>query len=240
MAEQCLHPGGLDFTAHLIQKANLSCNAKILDAGCGAGQTVDWLLAQGFAAWGIDQQPAQVTPQICHGTLQQLPYHNDFFSAVISECTAFICGDTGQMLQECWRVLQPDGWLLLADVFFTEAAGLPQFYDGRPVTLPQWQEILLQSGFVVKELQDVSAAWKPFVIEQLWAGRTVEELWDGCLSADQGFSSQYKPQYFLLWAKKGEKSDGRTTRFDNAYVGIDKSGLCLQPDFVDAGDGTER
>lgn len=227
MTAVCLHPGGLDFTEQLVQFAAMPVGASVLDAGCGAGKTVDWLQQQGFVAYGIDKEPQQLTMQICQGDLRQLPYADEQFTAVISECTAFICGDTAAMLRESYRVLQQDGWLLLADVFFDEQRVLPQFSDGRPVTMAQWQQLLEQNQFTIEKIEDVSAAWKPFVIEQLWAGRTLEELWGGCLADGQTSAAQYKPGYFLLWARKGAKSDGRTTGYDDADAGIDRTGICL-------------
>ena len=145
-AEQtCLHPGSTELTARLMAGASLPSGASVLDAGCGAGQTVDWLLENGFDAYGIDRNPMQTSPWVQQGDLQQLPYQPERFDAVISECTAFICGDTKTMLQECCRVLKQDGWLLLADVYFDETKPLPQFPDGRPVTMAQWQQLLQQS-----------------------------------------------------------------------------------------------
>ena len=208
MAADCLHPGGQDFTAQLMQYAAVPKGSAVLDAGCGAGATVQWLGQQGFAAYGIDQQPGQVSEQICQGDIRQLPYLDGQFTAVLSECTAFICGDTAAMLGECCRVLQTDGWLLLADVYFDEEQALPKFDDKRPVTLAQWRQLLEQAHFEIKKIEDVSAAWKPFVIEQLWAGRTLEDLWGGCLAQGQTEANQYKPGYFLLWAQKGSRNNG--------------------------------
>ena len=37
---------------------------------------------------------------------------------------------------------------------------------------------------------------------------TLEELWGGCLADRQTNAAQYKPNYFLLWAQKGENKDG--------------------------------
>ena len=202
-AQSCLHPGGLDFTTRLLAETDLQPGAAILDAGCGDGITVDWLREHGYDAFGIDRKPGQVTSWIQQGALQHLPYGDNQFAAVISECTAFICGDTKAMLEETYRVLKADGWLLLADVYFKEdAKPLPQFADGRPVTLAQWQTLLEDCGFAIQHIEDVSAAWKPFVIEQLWAGRTLEDLWGGCLADGQTSPMQYKPGYLLLWAKK--------------------------------------
>lgn len=202
MDDICLHPGGLELTAQLLQPTGLPVGAAILDAGCGAGETVNWLRQQGFAAWGIDQKLSEKSDWLQEGRLQALPYAAESFAAVLSECTAFICGDTGQMLRQCWRVLQPGGWLLLSDVYFAAEGPLPQFADDRPVTLQQWRQLLAETGFLLQAQKDVSALWKPFVIAQLWAGRTLEELWGGCLPDLQGKPQQYKPGYFLLWARK--------------------------------------
>lgn len=203
-AEQaCLHPGGTELTARLMAGASLHAGASVLDAGCGAGHTVAWLLQQGYDACGIDRQPLSERAEICQGSLQQLPYQPEHFDAVISECTAFICGDTQAMLQECCRVLKQDGWLMLSDVYFDETKPLPCFADGRPVTMGQWQHLLAQCGFQVQVVEDASAFWKPFVLEQLWAGRTLEELWGAiCPDLGQNACGGYKPGYFLLWARK--------------------------------------
>lgn len=203
-AEQaCLHPGGLELTARLMDGASLPAGATVLDAGCGAGQTVDWLIKNGFDAYGIDRNPMQTGSRVQQGDLRQLSYQPERFDAVISECTAFICCDTPKMLQECCRVLKQDGWLLLSDVYFDETKPLPQFHDGRPVTMGQWRHLLAQCGFQVQVVEDASAFWKPFVLEQLWAGRTLEELWGAvCPDLGQNACGGYKPGYFLLWARK--------------------------------------
>lgn len=203
-AEQaCLHPGGTELTARLMAGASLPAGASVLDAGCGAGHTVAWLRENGFDAWGIDRQPLSDRAEICQGSLQQLPYQPERFDAVISECTAFICGDTRAMLQQCYGVLKQDGWLLLADVVFDQAGPLPRFADGRPVVPDDWQQLLAQCGFQVQTVEDASAFWKPFVMEQLWAGRTLEELWGAvCSELGQNACGGYKPGYFLLWARR--------------------------------------
>ena len=204
----CLHPGGLNFTEYLVKTAHLECGESVLDAGCGDGASVNWLRNQGYNACGIDRSPGVIEAWIQQGELQELPYDDSCFSAVLSECTAFICGDTDTALQQYYRVLKNSGWLLLADVFFKEDYPLPEFDDKRPVTEQQWRILLQKNGFEIYKMEDVSEAWKPFVIEQLWAGRTIEELWGGCLAKGQIKSSQYRPGYFLIWArKKGAGSD---------------------------------
>ena len=100
VGETCLHPGGLDFTAKLVEDANLSRKAEILDAGCGAGETVIWLNEHGYKAKGLDKNQELDAPWFMKGSLQDMPYTDSCFDAVISECTAFICGDTESMLKE--------------------------------------------------------------------------------------------------------------------------------------------
>ena len=202
VGETCLHPGGLDFTAKLVEDANLSRKAEILDAGCGAGETVIWLNEHGYKAKGLDKNQELDAPWFMKGSLQDMPYMDSCFDAVISECTAFICGNMKAMLQESFRVLREDGQLLLADVYFEEEKPLPQFNDNRPVTMNDWRMMIENSGFEIMKTEDVSAAWKPFVVEQLWAGRTLEDLWGGCLAEGQINPATYKPGYFLLRAKK--------------------------------------
>ncbi|MFR6292151.1 MAG: class I SAM-dependent methyltransferase [Peptococcaceae bacterium] len=110
MAADCLHPGGQDFTTQLIQYTAVPKGSAVLDAGCGAGATVQWLGQQGFAAYGIDQQPGQVSEQICQGDIRQLPYRWRFIAVwqccFYLRCAAAMLGNViaycRQMAGCCW------------------------------------------------------------------------------------------------------------------------------------------
>lgn len=206
MAQQCFRPGGLDFTKRLISMAKLPKGVPILDAGCGSGGTVCFLEENGYDCWGIDRNPVEGLEKVICGDLQQLPFADSAFSAIISECAVSVCGNPAKALLEGNRVLQAGGRLLLADVYF-HGNVLPIFFDERPLTLLQWHRLLQQCGFSILAEEDASASWKPFLLEQLWAGKTMEDIWGGCCPAEEKTHASkaektYQVGYFLLCAEK--------------------------------------
>ncbi|WP_243290760.1 class I SAM-dependent methyltransferase [Bacillus sp. FJAT-47783] len=55
------HPGGLAVTKQLIDYINLKNNVKMIDIGCGTGQTVQYLHNHGFTVVGIDANNEMIT-----------------------------------------------------------------------------------------------------------------------------------------------------------------------------------
>ena len=105
---------------------------RILDAGCGFGTTAI-VLAQAFPrseVVGIDlSEPllalARQTAQASglgkrlafeKADVQQIPYDDDAFDALINLQMLHIVEDPVAMLDEMERVLGPDGFLLMADI----------------------------------------------------------------------------------------------------------------------------
>ena len=50
----CFRPGGIALTKQLLEKVNLAPHSKVLDLGCGQGDTVSLLNELGYDAIGID------------------------------------------------------------------------------------------------------------------------------------------------------------------------------------------
>lgn len=117
------HPGGLRLTARAVRLASLGKGARILDVGCGDGDTVRYLQEQGFYAKGIDH------------SAEKLPFESEGFDCVTLECVLSILEDAGAALREARRVLRSNGRLLVSDVF-----------AGSPYAL-RWQ--LVSAGFQI-------------------------------------------------------------------------------------------
>jgi tellurite methyltransferase len=136
---------------------------RVLDAGCGGGRNLMYLLRRGFTCFGIDRDAtaidqlralaAQLAPGLARenfrvGELDRLPWEDGAFDAVVCSAVLHFAADAAhfdRMVGEMWRVLAPDGMLFarLASNIGIEAAVGPA---GRRVRLPDGSD-----RFVVDE-----------------------------------------------------------------------------------------
>ena len=77
-------------------------------------------------------------------------------SSVLSQCAFFVSGNIPAALGESHRILKPGGLLLLSDVCFMPGDGLRLLVEGL--------------GFSVLHQEDMTALWREYYIEALWAG----------------------------------------------------------------------
>ena len=137
---------------------------RVLDAGCGDGRNLVYLLLQrGFACFGIDRDPRAVehvrtlaaalsadspADSFVAGELDRLPWGDGSMDAVVCSAVLHFAADEahfGGMLREMWRVLAPGG------LFFARLASNIGLEDrvgaaGRRVRLPDGSD-----RFVVDE-----------------------------------------------------------------------------------------
>ena len=101
----------------------------ILDLGCGNGTTVRKLAglvgAEGHVV-GLDITPAMIDKaqekdnpphvRFVVGDIHQLPFEDQSFEVVISNCVINHAADKEQVYRELYRVLKPKGYFLVGDV----------------------------------------------------------------------------------------------------------------------------
>ncbi|HEX5870567.1 MAG TPA: class I SAM-dependent methyltransferase [Longimicrobium sp.] len=133
----------------------------VLDAGCGGGRNLVWLLRAGFDVHGVDREArpvdrvrrmaAELAPQLPADNFRQaevdaLPFADATMDVVISSAVLHFATDRShftRMTDEMWRVLRPGGLLFarLASSIGIEAHVRPGA-DGR-CRLPDGSERFL-------------------------------------------------------------------------------------------------
>jgi len=114
-----------------ILKNQINSRMTILDAGCGAGRNLVYFLQSGGRVFGVDQNPNAIeyvrelahalAPALPPGNFQmakveEMPFQNEYFDAVISSAVLHFADDELQfnrMLEEMWRVLRRGGLLFI-------------------------------------------------------------------------------------------------------------------------------
>lgn len=117
-----------------ILKGRFAPGMKILDAGCGGGRNVVWLLRNGFYVSAVDKDERAVAsvkalagrlaPELSGenfrvATLDAIPFADQAFDWVICNAVLHFAADRTEFdrwLAEMWRVLKPGG------VFFARLA----------------------------------------------------------------------------------------------------------------------
>ncbi|MEK4222013.1 MULTISPECIES: class I SAM-dependent methyltransferase [Bacillus] len=161
------HPGGLSLTRKILKKENISRRSKILDVGCGTGQTAAFL-SKSFrcSVTALDNHPTMIQKakqrfsderlpvHAIQGNVESLPFSDASFDFVLSESvTAFT--NIADSLKEYCRVLKPGGVLLMIEMTAEkpfqplELKDMKKVYGISNVFLEtEWIQHLHRSGFV--------------------------------------------------------------------------------------------
>lgn len=147
-ASCCPRPGelrellaGIDiYLFDQLMKGRLAPTMKVLDAGCGGGRNVAYLMHAGFDVWAVDRETApveqvrrlasEVAPHLDASRfrvedLEHLSFADASFDVVLSNAVLHFAHDHAAfatMVSELWRVLRPGGMLF---VRLASSIGLP-------------------------------------------------------------------------------------------------------------------
>lgn len=103
-----------------LLRGNLRPDMRVLDAGCGHGRNLVWLLGQGAEAWGVDREAEAVEATRALGAraevaeVDAMPFEDAAFDAVLCNAVLHFAQDGShfeRMVDELGRVLRPGGLL---------------------------------------------------------------------------------------------------------------------------------
>jgi SAM-dependent methyltransferase len=110
-----------------LLKGRFDGRPRVLDAGCGDGRNLRYLLAHGFQCWGVDRDTAAVervrrlaaalsgdarADRFHVADVDRLPWPDGSFDAIVCSAVLHFADDAAhfeRMVDELWRVLAPRG-----------------------------------------------------------------------------------------------------------------------------------
>ena len=123
-----VHAVGVELDV-MLKQANLTGNARVLDAGCGAGHTALKFasLAREVVAYDLTPQMLEQVTQLAddndvtniitrQGNVEELPFGDNSFDVVVSRYSAHHWSHPQIALQEIRRVLPENGIFILCDI----------------------------------------------------------------------------------------------------------------------------
>jgi arsenite methyltransferase len=224
----CIHlnrPGGIALTAQVMDLCHLPEGARVLDVGCGASATVQYLAEKmNLRVTGLDMSREQLQRgkstdkdlSLVQAAADVLPFPSGAEDAVLSECSLSLMGNLEENLSELRRVLQPGGKLALTDIYIRQiehAGDVDCLSASRCLAgaMPQSQIIsaLEGYGFHIQAWQDQTIHLKQWLARMVFSLGSLNQFYslltgsedDGKMLSDH-LGQNLKLGYYLLVAEK--------------------------------------
>lgn len=218
-----IRPGGFSLTGRAVEVCHLISGATVLDMGCGLGATTNFLeTTHGLKAVGMDISMRLLhdgkiihpSASLMAGLAQQLPLREKSVDCVFCECVLSLLDDPGLALSEFARVLKPDGWLVITDLYARRPEGVSTL---KHLPLNSCLKGTRSRQEIVRMVEDTGFGlflWEDHsdLLKQMAAGIVFEfgsmrEFWtffapDCAVSDLECCLGQVKPGYYLMTARK--------------------------------------
>lgn len=160
------HPGGIDVTKEIFKTENINKTSRILDVGCGTGQTAAYIAEQyGAKVTGIDINPImvekaknrmekyQLPVDTIQGSIEESLIKDGEFDFIISESVlSFV--NKPKALKEIFRLLNNGGRFFANELTINQELTptieeeIKQFYGLDSVLMEKnWIDLFEQAGF---------------------------------------------------------------------------------------------
>jgi arsenite methyltransferase len=213
-------PGGIELTTRAFARTEIKPGARILDLGCGAGDTVRNLRSQGFDAIGVDPAPppdeSQNTGTHIVAPAESLPFADAAFGAVLAECSLSLFADIGRALAECARVLIEGGRLIISDLYarrpeaIAEVRALHGSCAAGMIARHELQAMLVETEFTVDLWEDHSRALRECAARYIFEHGSLDGMWgSACSTSSESIQTAMRSAragYFLLIATRRRRS----------------------------------
>lgn len=159
----------------LAEKARITREDKVLDAGCGLGGASIWLAQNiGCEVWALDTNPKHIflafkeaekrnlNINFYVGNFERMPFSQEFTVVWFLESFCYAV-DKAKALKEVSRVLLPGGRVVIADVYRADGAEL-DFSGWAVPNFPTREEFLRytqEAGFEKLLFEDITEKIKP-------------------------------------------------------------------------------
>jgi SAM-dependent methyltransferase len=185
---EVLHPGGLEITKELAELCKVREHTSLLDVAAGTGESACYLAQHfGCSVVGVDASEYMVeraarkakekgvNVQFRIADAHTLPFENDSFDVVISECTTCILHKE-KAIREMARVTIPGGYVGIHDICWSEATPdnlkrtLAEIEGENPETLEGWKNLFKASGLAEVagyDRSDLVPGWTKGIKRQL-------------------------------------------------------------------------
>lgn len=192
----CLHvnrPGGMVITRHLLDISSLPPGGIILDIACGLGATLECLRSEyDLMPVGLDlsmqmlKQNREHNPslKLAQADCSKLPIMSNTLQAVIMECALTLSGEQHKALQEYHRVLDPNGLLLISDIYnrekTTTSAGRILEASrclSRVDSEENIRNTLINNGFVIRLWEDQTQYLKQWMAQMVFKLGSLRSLY---------------------------------------------------------------
>ena len=160
------HPGGINLTKKIFEKESIDRTSRILDVGCGTGQTAAYLAYNyGANVTGIDinstmiamakrrMRKSRLPVKIIHGSIEKVPLRDNQFDFIICESVlSFV--NKSRALNEIYRLLKDGGRFIAIELTVQQPLNekeeneIKQFYGFESLsTKKDWVTLLKSAGF---------------------------------------------------------------------------------------------
>ncbi|SHG91757.1 Methyltransferase domain-containing protein [Virgibacillus chiguensis] len=207
------HPGGLKLTKEIVAQQSIDHTTKLLDIGCGTGQTAAFIANQyACSVTAMDIHPimvekakqrfldGEVPISVVQGNIEQMCWSEQFDIVLSESVLAFT--NISKSLTSIRNVLKCNGCFLAVEIMVDESVGesdkhaIASFYGFRHLlTETEWREKLSQSSFKQINIEQPSLNPLPITIDEAqdfhFSNSEIDEALD-ILHQHQALTKRYK------------------------------------------------